>query len=152
MCPTFRCLRFLRGLCFYTSRQPRSRSLTFCFCWPCCLSPSSGGSVCFGGLTVIPFTWAFMCWPYMHGGSLAALPKVGLLGEGCWRIVRVPQNLCLTPLPGVRLMLLFLASPYGRCSMQRHLPVVLESSPTTGQGLPVSAFKGCSSAFKAFSF
>ena len=44
-----------------------------------------------------------------HGGSLAALPEVGLLGMGCWRKIRVPQILCLTPLPGVRSRLLFLA-------------------------------------------
>ena len=43
----------------YPSRQHGSRSLTFGFYWPCCLSPSPGGSVCFGGLTVILFTWAF---------------------------------------------------------------------------------------------
>ena len=97
--------------------------MTFYFYWPCRLSPSPGGSVCFGGLTMIPFTWAFMRWPYTHVGSLAALPEVGLLGKGCWRIVRVPQNLCLTPLPGVRSRLLFLASRYGRCSRQRHLHV-----------------------------
>ena len=89
----------LRGLWLYPSRQQRSRSLTFCFYWPCHLSPSPGGSVCFGSLTVIPFTWAFMRWPYMHDGALPALPEVGLLGQGCCRIVRVPQNLCLTPLP-----------------------------------------------------
>ena len=47
-----------------------------------------------------------MHWPSMHDGLLAALPEVGLLGMGCWRIVRVPQNLCLIPLPGVRSMLL----------------------------------------------
>ena len=66
------------------------------------LSPLAlpGGSVCFGGLMVIPFTWAFMRWPYTHGGSLAALPVVGLLGKGCWRIVRVPQNLLPHPSPG----------------------------------------------------
>ena len=119
-CPAFRCLRFLRGLCLYPSPQQRSRSLT-CFYWPCRLSPSPGGSVYFGSLTMIPFTWAFMRWPYMRGGSLAALPEVGLLGKGCWRIVRVPRNLCLSPLLGVRSMLLFLASRYGRCSRQRHL-------------------------------
>ena len=112
----------------YPSRQTRSRSLTFCFYWPCRLSPSPGGSVCFGGHTVIPFTWAFMCWPYTHGGSLAALPEVGFLGKSCLLIVRVPQNLCLTPLPGVRSMLLFLASRYGRCSMQRHLHLVMKPS------------------------
>ena len=48
-----------------------------------------------------------MRWPYTHGGSLVAFPEVGLLGKSCWRIVRVPQNLCLTPLQGMRLMLLF---------------------------------------------
>ena len=64
-----------------------------------------------------------MRWSYTHGGSLAALPEVGLLGKGCWRIVRVPQILCLTPLPGVRSSLLFLASQYGRCSRQRHFHV-----------------------------
>ena len=104
------------------SRQHRRRSLT-CFYWPCLLSPSPGGSVGFSILTVIPFTWAFMRWPYMLGGSLAALPEVGLLGRGCWRFVRVPQNLCLTPLPGVRSMLLFLAPRYRRCSGQLLLPV-----------------------------
>ena len=63
----------------------------------------------------------FMRWSSTHGGSLAALPEVGLLGKGCWRIVRVPQIPCLTPLPGVWLRLLFLASRYGRCSRQRLL-------------------------------
>ena len=59
-----------------------------------------------------------MLWSYTHGGSLAALPEVGLLGKGCWHIVRVPQILCLTPLPGLRSSLLFLASRYGHCSRQ----------------------------------
>ena len=44
----------------------------------------------------------FMRWSSTHGGSLAALPEVGLLRRGYWRIVRVPQILCLTALPGVR--------------------------------------------------
>ena len=60
---------------------------------------------------------------YTHGGSLAALPEVGLLSKGCWRIVREPQILCFTPLPGVRSSLLFLASRYGRCFRQRHFHV-----------------------------
>ena len=97
--------------------------LLTCFYWPCRLSPSPGGSACFGSLMVIPFTWAFMRWPYTHGGSLAALPEVELLGRGCWCFVRVPQNLCLTPLSGVRSMLLFLALRYGRCSRQLLLPL-----------------------------
>ena len=50
------------------SRQRRSGSWPFFFFWPCCLSPSPSGSVCFGGLAVIIFTWAFhalvfhACW------------------------------------------------------------------------------------------
>ena len=51
----------------------------------------------------------FMRWSSTHGGLLAALPEVGLLGMGCWYMFRVPQILCLTPLPGVRSWLLFLA-------------------------------------------
>ena len=57
--PTFRCLRFWQGLCLYPPRHQRSGSRTFFFYWPCGLSPFPGGSVCFGGLTVIPFPWAF---------------------------------------------------------------------------------------------
>ena len=44
-----------------------------------------------------------------HGGSVATLPEVGLPGKGCWRVYRVPQILFVTPLPGVRPSLLFLA-------------------------------------------
>ena len=43
-----------------------------------------------------------------HGGSLAALPEVGLLGRGA-SLCSVPQILCLAPLLGVRSRLLFLA-------------------------------------------
>ena len=130
----------------------KSGSWTFFFYWPCCLSPSPGGSVCFGALTVIPFTWCFMRWPYMHGGSLAALPEVGLLGMGCWRIVMVPQNLCLTPLPGVRSMLLFFGMAVWTLLPATPLTRSMESSPKPGQGLSVSAFKGCSPALNAFPF
>ena len=41
----------------YPSSQRRSGSWPFF--WPCCLAPSPGGLVCFGGLAVILFTWAF---------------------------------------------------------------------------------------------
>ena len=51
----------------------------------------------------------FMRWSSTHGGLLAALPEVGLLGMGCWCMFRVPQILCLTPLPDVRSWLRFLA-------------------------------------------
>ena len=42
------------------------------------------------------------------GVSCAGLPEVGLLGMGCCCMFRVPQILCLTPLPGVRSWRLFL--------------------------------------------
>ena len=51
----------------------------------------------------------FMRWSSTHGGLLAALLEVGLLGMSCWCMFRVPQILCITPLPGVRAWLLFLA-------------------------------------------
>ena len=95
---TFNYLHFWVGLCVYPSCQRRSGSWPFS-CWPCCLSPSLRGSVCFGSQAVIP----------AHGGLLATLPEVRLPGKGCWRVYRVPQILFITPLPGVRPSLLFLA-------------------------------------------
>ena len=78
-----------------------------------------------------------------------ALPEVGLLGLGCWRIVRMPQNLCLTPLPGVRSMLLFFGIAVWTLLQATPLTRSMESSPKPGQGLSISAFKGCSSALNA---
>ena len=43
-----------------------------------------------------------MRWSSTHGGLLAALPEVRLPGMGCWCPFRVPQILCLTPLPRLR--------------------------------------------------
>ena len=40
-----------------------------------------------------------MRWPYMHGGSLVALPEVGLLGKGCWRIVKGASESLSHPSP-----------------------------------------------------
>ena len=85
----------------------------------------------------------------MHGGSLAALLEVGLLGMGCWRIVRVPQNLCLNSLPGVRSMLLFFGTAVWTLLQATALTRSMESFPKPGHGLSVSAFKGCSSALNA---
>ena len=91
----------------------------------------------------------FMLWPSTHVGSLAAFPEVGLLGMGCWRIVRVPQNLCLIPLQGERSMLLFFGIAVWTLLQATPLKRSMESSPKPGQGLSVSAFKGCSSALNA---
>ena len=83
-----------------------------------------------------------MRWPYTYGGSLAALPEFGLLGMGGWRIVRVPQNLCLTPLPGVRSMLLIFGIEVWTLLQATPLTRSMESSPKPGKGLSVSAFLG----------
>ena len=91
----------------------------------------------------------FMHWPSTHVGSLAALPEVRLLGMGCWRIVRVPQNLCLIPLPGARSMLLFFGIAVWTLLQATLLTHSMESSPKPGQGSSISAFKGCRSALDA---
>ena len=56
---TFSCLYFWCGLCVSPFRQRRRGSWPFFFFWPCCLSPSPRGLVCFGSLAVILFTRAF---------------------------------------------------------------------------------------------
>ena len=81
--PTFRCLHFWRGLCLYPSRHQWCGFWTF-FYWPCRLSPFPGGSVCFGVLTVIPFTWAFHAlalhaWWLASGTSGSRTSRNGLL-------------------------------------------------------------------------
>ena len=90
-----------------------------------------------------------MRWPSTHDGSLAALPEVRPLGMGCWRIVRMPQNLCLIPLPGVRSLLLFFGIAVWTLFQAMPLPRSMESSPKPGQGLSVSAFMCCSAALNA---
>ena len=57
---TFSCLHLWCGLCVYPSRQRRSESWPFS-CWPCCLSPSPRGSVCFGSHTVFSSPGRFSC-------------------------------------------------------------------------------------------
>ena len=101
---------------------------------------------------VIPFTWAFHAlalhaWWLASGTSGSRTSREGLLAYCQGASESLPP-----PLPGVRSMLLFLVSWSGCCSRQHHLHVVMESSPEPGQVSSVSAFKGCSSALKAFSF
>ena len=81
---TFSCLRCWQGLCVYPSRQRRSGSWLFFFFWPCCFSPSPGGSVCFGDLAVFHFTWAFHAlvlhaWWLASGASGSQTSRNGLL-------------------------------------------------------------------------
>ena len=75
---TFSCLRFWRGLCGYPSSQGRSWSWPFFFFWPCCLSPSPGGSVCFGGLF---YTWCLSRdSPVLLGSPWRLPPRLVSLG------------------------------------------------------------------------
>ena len=94
----------------------------------------------------------FMRWSSTHGGSLAALPEVGLLSMGCWRKIRVPQILCLTPLPGVRSRLLFLAKRYGRCSRQHPFPIAGIPLRRRARVCPSLPLKDCNSVLEAFLF
>ena len=99
------------------------------------------GLVCFGGLAVILFIWAFfMRWSSTHGGLLAALLEVGLLGMGCWCMFRVLQILCLTPLPGMRSWLLFFGVAVRALLQAASLPLGMDVSPAPGQSLSVSTF------------
>ena len=101
------------------------------------------GLVCFGGLAVILFTWAFSCvgLPRMRG-LLAALPEVRLPGMGCWCTFRVPQVLCLTPLPGVRSWLLVSGIAVRALLLATSLPFGMGVSLAPGRSLSVSTFYG----------
>ena len=94
----------------------------------------------------------FIRWSSTHGGSLAALPEVGLLGMGCWCMIRVPQILCLTPLPGMRSSLLFLALRYGRCSRRRPFQIAWMPPRRRARVCPSLPLKDCYSVLKVFVF
>ena len=101
---TFSCLHFWRGLCVCSSSRRRSGSWPFFF-WPCCLSPSPGGSVCFGSLFYL--WWRLPPRLVLLGGPLLGPTAVssGLHGVGVvrraipspgplWRGLRI---FCLAP-------------------------------------------------------
>ena len=101
------------------------------------------GLVCFGGLAVMLLIWAFSCvgLPRM-GGLLAALPEVRLPGMGGWCPFRVPQILCLTPLPRVRSWLLVSGLAVRALLLETSLPLGMDVSLATGRCLSVSTFYG----------
>ena len=74
-----------------------------------------------------------------HGGLLAALPEVGLLGMGCWYMFRVPQSL---PHSSPRREVV--ASVFGvvvRALLQAtSLPLGMNVSLAPGQSLSVFTF------------
>ena len=89
------------------------------------------------------FTWAFSCvdLPRM-GGLLAVLPEISLPGMGCWCPFRVPQILCLTPLPGVRSWLLVSGIAVRALLLATFLPLGMDISLALGRCLSVSTFYG----------
>ena len=123
------------------------------------LGPSSSGpvasrpplgdwSAC-GGLTVMLFTWAFPCVGLPHMGSLlAALPEVRLPGMGCWCPFRVPQILCLTPLPRVRSWLLVCGIAVRTLLLATSLSFDMDVSLVPGRCLSASTFYGLFSILK----
>ena len=67
------------------SSRRRNGSWSFFFFWPCCLSPSPSGSVCFDGLFYL--WWRLPPWLVSLGGPLLGPPAVsgGLHGVGVVR-------------------------------------------------------------------
>ena len=131
------------------SSQRRSGSWPFFF-WPCCLSASPGDwSASAASRYLILFTWAFPCvgLPRM-GGLLAALLEVRLPGIGCWCPFRVPQILCLTPLPRVRSWLLVSGIAVRALLLATSLPLGMDVSLAPGRCLSVSTFYGLFSILK----
>ena len=137
---TFCCLRFWRGLCVYPSSQRRSGSWPFFF-WPCCLSPSPGDWSASAASRWFFSPGRFMRWSSTHEGLLAAFPEVGLLGMGCWCMLR-----------GLRFSASLLSRAWGRgfCFWRSgrtllqatSLPLGMDVSPAPGQSLSVSTFYG----------
>ena len=126
----------------YPSSQRRSGSWPFFFFWPCCLTPSPGGSVYFGGFAVILFTWAFHAlvfhaWWLASGTSGSQTSRYGLLAYTQGASDSLPH-----PSPRREVE----ASVFGiavRALLQAmSLPNCMDSSPAPGQGLSGSAFKG----------
>ena len=76
------------------------------------------------------------------GGLLAALPEVRLPGMGCWCPFRVPQILCLTPLPRVRSWLLVPGIAVWALLLATSLPLGMAISLAPGRCLSVSTFYG----------
>ena len=116
------------------------------------LGPSSSGPVASRpplgiGLLWRPrgdaFTWAFSCvgLPRM-GGLLAALSEVRLPGMGCYCPFRVPQLLCLTPLPRVWSWLLVSGMAVRALLLATSLPLGMDVSLAPGRCLSVFTFYG----------
>ena len=77
-----------------------------------------------------------------------ALPEVRPPGMGCWCPFRVPQILCLTPLPRVRSWLLVSGIAVRVLLLATSLPLGMDVSLAPGRCLSVSTFCGLFSILK----
>ena len=84
----------------------------------------------------------FMRWSSTLGGLLAALLEVRLPGMDGWCPFRVPQILCLTPLPRVRSWLLVSGIAVRALLLATSLPLGMDVSLAPGRCLSVSTFYG----------
>ena len=123
----------------HPSSQRRSGSWPFFF-WLCCLSPFPGGLVCFGGLAVILFTWAFHAlvfhaWGLASGSSGSRTSWYGLLVY----VQGVSDSLPHSS-PG-RVVVASVSAVAVRALLQAtSLPLGMDASPAPGRSLSVSTF------------
>ena len=97
------------SLCVYPSRQRRSGSWPFS-CWPCCLSPSPRGSVCFGSLAVFLSPERFHARVFRAWGLASDSSGSRTSREGVLACIQGASDSLRHPSPGgVRPRLLFLA-------------------------------------------
>ena len=99
---------------------------------------------------MIHFTWAFhalvlYAWWLASGTSGSRTSRKGLLASDQGALDSMPQ-----PSPGSVVKASVLGTAVRALLQATSLPHCMESSPAPGQGLSVSAFKGCNSALKAF--
>ena len=121
-------------------------------CWPCCLSPSPRGSVCFGSQAVflspgLFHARVFCAWWLASGSSGSRTSWEGMLAciQGSSDSLRHPSPGGETKTSdfGIAVRVLLWAASLSHCMV---------SSPATGRGLSISALKGCISAPLAFLF
>ena len=130
---TFSCLHFWCGLCVYPSRQRGNGSWPFS-CWPCCLSPSPRGSVCFSSQAVFLspgrfHAWVFRTWCLANDSSGSRTSREGVLA-----CIHVASDSLRHPSPGgetepsdfgiaVRVLLQATSLPHGIVSSLRQAEV-----------------------------
>ena len=88
-----------------------------------------------------------MCWSSTHGGLLAALPEVGLLGMGCWWYVQGASDSLPHSFPGHEVV----ASVFGIAvqALLQATSLLAWMSPRCRVGFcPSLPFKDCNSVLK----